>query len=675
MSFRRCLFALCFLFLVTILNAGPIYINKAGYLLKSSKIVYSSSSADSFYVKDYSSSKIVFRGKTAFRKSGDVNTGLTIYTGDFTSLTQPGKFYITDNAGNRSSSFVIADTVYNSVYKKALKGFYFQRCGSSLIQKHAGFYQHVVCHSADGDFHSSTDTTGHPDATGGWHDAGDYGKYIVNAGVTVGTLLAAYEMFPERFYYDDLNIPESNNKIPDLLDEVRYELEWFFKMQRTNGAVFSKCTREQFEGFVMPMNDTGKRYVYKASSAATGDFVAVMAKAYRIFKKYDKIFAEKCLAAAKKGWNYLEANPTLFPAGGFTNPSGTATGEYGDNNDVDERLWAASELFISTDELKYHTFYKKNYRMRGVFLSSMSWQNVSSLALLNYLFGDSSNLDQKVKEEHQFGLTLYCDGMVGLSGSDGLNVAMVKSDFNWGSNSEVLNRAILLLAGYKLLGTSSYLEGALCQLNYILGVNANDISYVTGIGDKRVMKPHHRPSGSDPVSEPVPGLLAGGPNKNISDDPVLKSKFSTNTPAALCYIDDQGSYASNEIAINWNAPLVFVAGYFNNGSTTVDIKKDLDKVPVEFNLEQNYPNPFNPETTISYRIQTAGNVTLKVYDLLGREVATLVNELKQPGSYNSQFSILNSPNGSLRDQFTSGVYFYRLQAGNYASTKKMILLK
>jgi endoglucanase len=675
MNFYKSAIVFILLLFIESINAGPIYINKAGYLIKSTKTVYSSSSSDSFFVKDFMSDKIVFRGKNVLWKSADPCTGLNIYKGNFSSFSQPGKYYILDAAGNKSSSFVIADTVFNSVLKKSLKGFYFQRCGTTLIQKHAGFYQHVVCHSADADFHSSTDTTGHVNATGGWHDAGDYGKYIVNAGISVGTLLMAYEMFPEKFSYDDLNIPESNNKIPDILDEARYELEWFLKMQRRNGAVFTKCTREQFEGFVMPMNDTGNRYVYKPSSTATGDFVAVMARAYRVFKKYDQVFAEKCLAAAKRGWNYLEANPNLFPAGGFTNPSGTATGEYGDNNDVDERMWASAELFASTNELAYHTFFKKNYRMRGVFIASMSWQNVACMALLTYLSCDISLVDQKVRDELIFGLTLLCDGYVGLKNSDGLNVAMLKSDYNWGSNSEVMNRAILLIAGYKYNGTSDYAETALNQLNYILGGNANDISFVTGIGDKHVMKPHHRPSASDPIAEPVPGLMAGGPNKNLSDDPVLKSKFTSSTPAALCYVDDQNSYASNEIAINWNAPLVFVAGYFNNGSTTVDIKNEYETMPHEFYLYQNYPNPFNPETTISYKIEATSNVTLKIFDMLGREVATLVDEIKQPGIYTSQFSLINMPAGRQGSQLSSGVYFYRLQAGSHSSTRKMILIK
>ncbi|MCK9426616.1 MAG: glycoside hydrolase family 9 protein [Ignavibacteriaceae bacterium] len=653
------------------LFAGPVLLNKAGYLVNSTKIVFLTASSDSFFVADASSGAIVFRGKTEFVKSNDPATGLAINKGDFSSYVQSGKYYIIDKLGNKSSQFLIADTVFNSVYKKSLKGFYFQRCGAPLLQQQASIYAHVQCHTSDGTFHSSTDTTGNLGATGGWHDAGDYGKYIVNAGISAGTLLMAYEMFPDKFTYDDLNIPESGNSVPDILDEIRFELDWFFKMQRANGAVFTKCTREQFESFVMPQFDTGKRYIYTPSSTATADFTAVMARAYRVFKKYDAAFADKCLDAAKKAWTYLEVHPQIFPTGGFKNPTGTATGEYGDSNDGDERLWASAELFISTTENMYHTYYLANYKTNGLFTRSMSWPSMAPMANLTYLFGTIPQIDQSVQTEHKTALNNYCATLVARGKLDGLGVVLQTSEYYWGSNSEVLNKAILLIAGYQLTNTTEYYEAALTQFNYILGANGNDISFITGIGDKRMMHPHHRPSQSDPVTEPVPGLMAGGPNKNRDDD-YMKLNIPSSTPPALCYVDNWQSYASNEICINWNAPLVFVAGYFNNGSLAVEVEKDMGKLPTEFHLDQNYPNPFNPSTIIGYQVSVNSYVTFKVYDTLGKEVATLVNEEKQPGSYEVSFSPQQTTSNK---QIASGVYFYQLRTGDFVQTKKMIVLK
>ncbi|MCX6168235.1 MAG: glycoside hydrolase family 9 protein [Ignavibacteriales bacterium] len=666
-------FLIVFLLCSISLNASNIYLNKAGYLLNSTKIVYFRTFTDSFFVKD-AANKLILKDKVEISRMNDPSTGMTIYKGNFSAVNQAGYYYVTDKSGNRSSMFFIADTVYNSVYKKSLKGFYYQRCGSPLLSQHAGVYQHTSCHSVrlpfysgDGEFHISADTTGHSNVTGGWHDAGDYGKYVVNAGITVGTLLMAYEMFPERFFYDDLNIPESGNTTPDILDECRYELNWLFKMQRPNGAVFTKVTHETFEGFIMPQFDNTTRYIYQIASTATADFAAMMARAYRVFKKYDQPYSEKCLAAAKKAWDYLESHPSIFPAGGFRNPAGTITGEYGDANDTDERLWASAELFISAGESKYHSFYLSNYKRNGLFTGSMAWPSMAPMAQLTYVFGSSTQKDQTVLAEHKVALQNYCNTLVTRSKNDGFNVTLQSSEYYWGSNSDVLNRAILLIAGYELYKSADYYDAALSQFNYILGANANDISYITGIGEKRVMHPHHRPSGSDGIVEPVPGLMAGGPDKGRDDDS-LRAYTTSLTPSALCYIDNEGSYSSNEICINWNAPLVFVAGYFNNGSLIVDVKKDFEKIPTELHLDQNYPNPFNPETVIGYRLSTGSHVSLKVLDVLGREVATLVDEYQIPGFYNSTFDTLHFT-------LSSGVYLYTLRVGENIQTKKMILIK
>lgn len=557
------------------INASSIYVNKIGYLPSKVKYVYFSNLVDSFYVREQISGVIRFRGKAELWKEKDLATNLTLYRGDFSKFNGKGIFYITDNLGNKSSTFSISDTVFNEVYRKSLKYFYFQRCGIDLEQKHAGRYSHAKCHLLDGYFHRSTDTVGFKYVVGGWHDAGDYGKYIVNAGITVGTLLMAFELFPQKFSQDDLNIPESKNNIPDLLDEVKYELEWMLKMQNFDGGVYSKVTKERFEEFVMPQDDSPEgRYIYRISSTATADFAAVMARAYRIFNKYDKDFAYQCINAAKKAWNFLERNPDIVPLGGFKNPEGTITGEYGDKDDSDERLWASIELYFSTGNTKFFNYYESNYKKKNLF-TTMDWGDVRTLAHLTFLTCQTelpcqTGLSHKTKEvlfsgiinEHKHSLENYCELLLSKSRKDGFNITILPGEYRWGSNSDVLNNAVILIFGYELLNKQDYYDTALMQLNYILGINAHDISFVTGVGDNSVMNPHHRPSAADGIFEPIPGLLAGGPNQYL-DDPTLRSLFDSNSPPALCYVDDVGSWSSNETAINWNAPLVFVSGYFN----------------------------------------------------------------------------------------------------------------
>ncbi len=681
------------LFFTAYIFPGEVFVNQAGYLTRFPKFVYFSQQADSFFVLSSSTNKIEFRSSIQLENNLDPATGLTIYSGDFSSFEKEGNYFITTNNSDASFNFEISGKAFNNTFNASLKSFYYQRCGSDLLPLNAGVYSRARCHTADGFYHSSTGQPGFHYAPKGWHDAGDFGKYIVNAGVTVGTLLLDYELFPEKFSTDELNIPESGNKIPDILDEVKYELEWFLTMQdNSDGGVYFKVTPKNFSGFIMPSKDNSIRYIYEKSSTATADFGAVMAKAARVFKSFDSTFAKQCLNAAIEAWEYLEAIPYIVPDGGFHNPSDTYTGEYGDGNDSDERLWAAAELFITTGETKYEEVYSGAYKKLGLINSSLGWQNVKTLAHVAYLTGKQSLASPEIKIELKNSLINYCNSLVERSNQNGFGVAINPGEYYWGSNSDVLNKAVLLIIGYELTGNNSYMQTALQQFNYVLGINAHNLSFITGIGTQSVMHPHHRPSAADGIDAPIPGFLAGGPNQYLND-PVLQSHFNDKTPPALCYLDNVESYASNEVAINWNAPLVFVAGYFNDTTGITGIIDESKIIPQGIYLEQNYPNPFNGTTKIRYTLapslsrgervsdlsgevltKTEGRVraTLKIYDVLGNEVTTLVNKEQQPGTYEVEF---NTNAINKYSSLASGIYFYSLVSSDFFQTKKMIYLK
>jgi len=662
------LFILLFIFNLNY-SVAQVYINQAGYLNNLPKYFFSSSNADSFYVIESSTGINFYSGPLNLYKSNDPATGLTLYRGDFSSLQRDGIYFIRTNNQDSSFNFRISTDAFSDAYAKSLKGYYFQRCGAALLQVNAGAYYHSACHTGDGFYHSSTGQSGFHLATGGWHDAGDYGKYVVNAGITVGTLLMAYEMFPQKFDQDNLNIPESGNGISDLLDEVRYELEWLIKMQNSNGGVYFKVTKEQFESIVLPNNDSGTRYIYVISSTATGDFAAIMARAGRIFKSIDTSFSNKCLNASLLAWNYLTSNPTIIPAGGFKNPTGTVTGEYGDANDSDERLWAAAELFSTTGDATFKSYFESRYTSGGIINSTMGWPNVKDLAQLTYLTCNQSSASSTVKTQIKNSLINYCNTLLTRASANGFGITINPGEYYWGSNADVLNKAILLIYAYEQTNNLSYYNTALMQLNYILGTNAHNLSFVTGVGTKSVMHPHHRPSWADGIIAPVPGLLAGGPNQYLDDD-ILKTNFTSSTPPALCYLDNADSYASNEIAINWNAPLVFVLGFFNGeGLTSID-DQGMNYVPDNFEIDQNYPNPFNPSTVIRFQLPVSSQITLRVYDILGNEVATLVNQEQSAGKYEVEFNPIARMN-----YLTSGIYFYQIKAGSFIQSKKMIYLK
>jgi len=653
---------------------SQVFVNQAGYKTSLQKYFYTNYPATSFEVVEEISGNVFYSGQLTLISSNDPATGMQIRKGDFSNLTREGKYYIRLNTNDTSYHFNISSNVFNDVFQKALKAFYFQRCGSQLFYTHAGIYQRNVCHTGDAFYHSSTGQSGFKLSRGGWHDAGDYGKYVVNAGISVATLLLAYELFPEYFSSDSLNIPESGNGIPDILDEVKYEIQWLLTMQASDGSVYHKLTKEQFESFVMPAQDSGMRYIYQKSSTATGNFIAVLSRFYRLYKNYDSTLANQCLNAAKNAWNWLINQPSIVPPGGFHNPSGTQTGEYGDNNDSDEKLWAAAELFESTGEQSYKDYYEFNYNLGGLINSTMNWQNVRTLAHITYLFSKQPNTDQNVKTQLLNSLISYANTLASRKNTNGFGVSINPGEYYWGSNSQVLNNGILLILAYTKTNDNKYLSAALEQINYILGSNAHNLSFVTGIGKKYPMKPHHRPSEADGILEPIPGFVVGGPNQFLND-PVLQQYFNQNTPPALCYIDHLQSWASNEVAINWNAPLVFLAGYFNGFFITSVNEKETNQ-NINFQLDQNYPNPFNGQTKIRYTINSNSDnllfrIKLKIINLLGEEIFILYDGYQSAGTYEEVFD--SSKLSSV--YLPNGIYFYQLNVNGVSITKKMVYLK
>ena len=371
------------------------------------------------------------------------------------------------------------------------------------------------------------------------------------------------------------------------------------------------------------------------------------------------------------------AHPSIVPPGGFRNPSGTATGEYGDGNDSDERLWAAAELFVTTGAAEYNNYFQSNYSAGGIFGYQMGWQDVRDLAHLAYLKSQQPATNETVRSQLRSALNSFCNNQVSTRNNSGYQVALQTGDYYWGSNSVALNAAVLLIMGYTEFSSQTFLDVAADQMHYIFGSNVHSMSFVTGVGRRYPHHPHHRPSESDGIAEPVPGLMAGGPNQNRQNDPVLQALFTSSTPPALCYVDTMPSYASNEICINWNAPLVFVVGYFNGSGATAVREYGAATVPKEIKLDQNYPNPFNPDTRIKFQLYQRGIVKLTVYDLLGREVRRLVDEEKEPGEY----VVLWDGRYGRGESASSGVYLCRLEVyserenPSSVRTAKMILLK
>ncbi|KGE16552.1 glycoside hydrolase family 9 protein [Paenibacillus wynnii] len=531
-----------------------ITLNQIGYPVDGQKIALFTSSESEFKVIEVISGAVVFEGRLG-NSVEDGASGVTVRKGDFSEVQQPGQYRI-EQGKHRSGAFIITDRPYHDLQQGLLKAFYYYRCGVELTEEYAGPWSHKACHTAEGIVYGKPELK--LDSSGGWHDAGDYGKYSGPGAKAVADLLLAYEMYPSALL-SPIPLPESDGHTPDVLLECKVELDWLFKMQEAEtGGVYHKLTTLNFPGLdVMPEDDTAALYFSPVSAAATGDFAGVMALASRIYKPFNHSYAQKCLDAAVAAWGWLETHP-IVP--GFNNPSEITTGEYGDEQDLDERFWAAAEMYRATGEEVYHKAFEQ-LAEESFPKYMLGWGDMGGYGSIAYLLNDKVDKESALYLSLQEGLLTEAQRLLDQSRQEGYLISLKEEDYIWGSNMLVMNNAMLLLFAEHLSGDSSFAACALDHLHYLMGRNVLDISYVTGFGDKSVMHPHHRPSVGDNVDAPVPGLVSGGPDRGLHDDYVVE--HLQGKPAAQCFADHELSYSTNEVTIYWNSPALFVTARFN----------------------------------------------------------------------------------------------------------------
>jgi len=569
--------AIIALFLILPLTAAAamdeIRINQTGFYPKSRKVAVvinrdAAANITEFQVVRATDGRVVFNGNLSetfvWKESGETGRWA-----DFSILDSPGRYKLVVG-GRESHPFHISSDIFRDAARASTRTFYLQRCSHELTKKHAGKWARPAGHpDLTVLFHPST---GRSEGTfvspGGWYDAGDFGKYVVNSGITVATLMAFYENFPSYFPDKSLNIPESGNNIPDILDEIKYNLDWMKTMQDADGGVFFKLTTLTFPGYIMPHEDDGDRYVIGKSTTSTLNFAASMAMAARIYAPFNKQYANDCLARARRAWDWAQKNDDIP----FKNPADVKTGEYGDINFEDEFIWAAAELFITTKEKQFSDFLKTKDIMYKV---EPTWQNVHGLAPLS-LAAVKNNLPASTLDSVRASIVKTADKWLGEMDKHLYRIPDMK--FIWGSNSAFANKGIAMIYAYKITGNNKYLFGAAETADYLLGKNAAGLSFMTGMGTKYAANPHHRhvvaaegllkdKDGSiqkrrrtAPVDDNVviTGFLVGGPNAGQQDK--VHEVVYTHTLPAKSYEDVYKSYASNEVAINWNAPATFLFG-------------------------------------------------------------------------------------------------------------------
>ena len=538
-----------------------IKVNQLIYFTGGNKLaVVPGAETGSFTINDASTNAVVFTGTLGNAQTW-APSGESIRIADFTNFKIPGNYYV-KTTSNTSYNFEIKDFGgYHDVSIWSAKAFYTLRASTSITASYATIGGQSYARSAGHldnvvKIHSSAASTIRPAGTivsapKGWYDAGDYNLYVVNAGMSVHSMMMAYEMIPQYFDTLNLNIPESNNGVPDILDELKWEYDWLINMQDPNdGGVYFKLTSLSFCGFVMPQADTLSRYMVGKSTTSALDFAAMMAMGYRVFTKYNTQFpgfADKCLAASRSAWAWAKANPSIA----FTNPTGVYTGGYGDNTFTDEFFWAAAELYISTGE---NAFYNElNF---NITYAAPSWADVSGLGLMSLKLhvNELTSIANKTSINSKF--QTFVDGIYTIYNNSAYKVPI--ANFYWGSTGVVASHGTVMALAYYTLKNKNYLDGMTAGMDYILGRNATGYSFMTWFGDKTPQNIHHRQSGSDGIAKPLPGYISGGPCTDAVTDCGAAS-YPTTTYKARCYVDKQCSYSTNEIAINWNAPFVTLA--------------------------------------------------------------------------------------------------------------------
>ncbi len=592
---------------------GKIVLNQAGFYPDANKIaIVEDSTSGPFYIIRDADEDTVYTGELGPIESW-THSPLVVRKADFSEFSETGKYRVLVPALEQPSpAFEIKEEVHNAALHGSLKSYYYQRASIELESAYAGKWARAAGHPDTRVLvHESAASVSRPAGTTietpyGWYDAGDYGKYIVNSGIATYQLLALYEHFPSFFDTLVLNIPESDNNIPDILDECLWNLRWMLSMQDEDGGVYHKNTSLRHDGNIMPHASSSSRYVIGKSTAASLDFAAVMAQASRIFHKYDEALAKSMYTAAIRAYDWAIENPEQI----FTNPSGVNTGEYGDRNVADEFVWARAELLISSyGDLKYYNSsdFSQNASIPG-------WQDVRTLGLVslsNYrkyipaIWSDSTTIKNRLlNTANQFVSTYNRSAYGVVMGHENWN-------FTWGSNAVAGNQGMILIQAYRITQNQNYLDAALSNLDYLLGRNATGYSFLTGFGEKSPLDPHHRPSYVDGIAEPVPGLMMGGPHANsVAGEQCPDYPGSSRADR---YADHWCSYSTNENAINYNSAFTYLAGAIEALRLNADFQ-----LPVGFGKDQSrqqltvliYPNPATEKLFIQYAGSEKASITL-----------------------------------------------------------------
>lgn len=634
-------------------NYKPIKLNQLGYFPGQKKTAVVPTSTGSTFTIIDAQNQEVFSGILSKAKYWTASQEM-VKLADFSAFNTPGSYQLCVPGIDTSYVFSISNSYLDQMADDVVKAFYYQRSGLNITEPYAEGWPRAAGHPDTlVQVHSSAATEERPEGTiirapKGWYDAGDYNKYIVNSSVACYNLMAVYERFPTYFKNRNLNIPESENTLPDILDEVKYNLDWMLTMQDADGGVYHKLTSADFNSvYTPPSEHKSVRYVVKKSTPATLDFAAVMAQAYRVYINFPELrdFAQTCLTASLRAYSWAKVNKNIEYNQVNLNKQydpDINTGEYGESyasvKFADEVFWAATEIAIATQDPSAIA----EIKFPSVPLNVMDWPNVYAYGMLSLsqygqLLGNTTLKTSAVNS-----LTKLGDELQNTYISCPYKNTLRIQDFMWGSNTYATNEIILLNEVYYQTGNQNYLDAAIGSMDYVLGKNPTGYSYVSGAGSHTSENLYMAVGLSNENKGQIPGFMAGGPHVNGGDSCTYEYKAY-----ALTYSDSECSYSTNEVAINWNSSISFAAnelnalmsGYerevstFEQGDFTLSNKAAVEsKILIYPNPAENLINIELPKGNSQIEIFRADGVVVKNEIIIALHTQLDIKDLS-PGVY------------------------------------------
>lgn len=556
--------------------------------------------------------RVVASGET-WPHGADEASGENLHIIDIAAPLPVGEGYVLSACNGESRPFRVAEGLYAGLAEDALLYFYHNRIGTPIEQEYVqgpewarpAAHPSVLATCFEGKDMAGNDWPGcdyRLDVTGSWFDAGDFGVYAVNKSVTIWTLLSAYERLRAQGLVEAagwadgrIKLPETGNGVSEILDEARWGMETLLAMQVPDGAKVwvagdgqevrrnrpAQLTQIDAGGLVhhklagrawpplpmWPWDDTQERVLYPPSTAATLGLAATGAQCARLWAGIDDDFAGRCFGGAQRAYAAAKKHPDILASGQFD-----GSGGYGDRRLEDEFAWAAAELYLTTGDPAYLVDLQANEAFGNV-TDSFGWSDVDMMPVISLaLHGEARN--RTVAALAREVLLEAAASSLAVRDAEGYRVPLRPSEYVWGSNSVVLNRGLILAAAYDLTADPVFRDGAVDAMDYVLGRNVLDQSYVSGYGARPMQAPHHRiwAAAADPsFPPPPPGALSGGPNNRNMADPVARKMRGRCAPMA-CWQDHVDAYALNEVAINWNAPLAAMAIFLDQTEKTFSLQ-------------------------------------------------------------------------------------------------------